>query len=123
MCIDGNHALLSIRYITAKLEALYKNAEECAKYARELDPKTLEYQNTRSTRALYEFAYLPDRVRASVQERNPFSVKFAMPKLNFLCDHTALLHLKIESGHFTHRGPSKLGSCGDRYVSSVCVPE
>lgn len=117
MCIDGNHGPLSVRYITSQLEALYKNAEQCAPHAKGLDFKAPEYESTRYTRALREFAYLTRRAPAGLHENDLFfTATFSQPELKFLCNHTAFIRFKIESGHFNtnYKESLKLGSRADQ---------
>ncbi|EKM52523.1 uncharacterized protein PHACADRAFT_149241 [Phanerochaete carnosa HHB-10118-sp] len=116
MCIDGNSGPLSVRYITAQLDALYKNAAECAPHAAHHDYKSAEYESTRYIRALREFHYLTRRATNNLHEADLFfSAKFAQPEINFLCNHVVFLRLKLESGHFNsaYKEALRLGARAD----------
>ncbi|EKM54300.1 uncharacterized protein PHACADRAFT_146129 [Phanerochaete carnosa HHB-10118-sp] len=116
MCIDGNSGPLSIRYVTAQLEALWHNANDCAPHAVHYDYKSAEYEGSRYIRALREFHFLTRRATTGLREEDLFfSAKFAMPELKFLCNHTVFLRLNIESGHLnlSYKDSAKLSARAD----------
>ncbi|EKM52094.1 uncharacterized protein PHACADRAFT_262561 [Phanerochaete carnosa HHB-10118-sp] len=116
MCIDGNSGPLSIRYVTAQLEALWHNANDCAPHAAHYDYKSNEYEGSRYIRALREFHFLTRRATTGLREDDLFfSAKFAMPELKFLCNHTVFLRLNIESGHLnlSYKDSAKLSARAD----------
>lgn len=121
MCIDGNSAALSVRYLNAQLQALWENADECSKHAGYTDFKSAEYDKSRYTRAIREFHYLTKRSAKNLSEEELFFVaKFSQPKLKFICNHEAVLFLTIQTGHFNlaHKEASKAGARADKYVFS-----
>ena len=122
MCIDGNSAELSTHYINAQLQALFENAITCSKHVAglKLDFKDSAYEKSRYTRALREFHYLPHRSKPGLQKEDLFFyATFAQPKLQFVCNHTVFLRLKIESGRLNidTKGASRRGSKANRYVA------
>ena len=98
MCVDGNSAPLSVRYVSSQLEALYENAKECAPHAEHYDYKSAEYESSRYIRALREFHYLTRRATTGLRNDDLFfSAKFAAPELKFLCNHSVFLRLNVEA--------------------------
>ncbi|EKM52083.1 uncharacterized protein PHACADRAFT_151051 [Phanerochaete carnosa HHB-10118-sp] len=116
MDYNRNSGPLSIRYVTAQLEALWRNADECAANASPSDYKSAEYEGTRYIRALREFHFLTKRPATGLREDDLFfSAKFAMPELKFLCNHTTFLRLIVESGHLNlaYKDSAKPGARAD----------
>lgn len=119
MCIDGNSASLSVRYLNAQLQALWQNAEECVRHSNWEKLKSPEYEKSKYTRALREFHLLPKRSSQSPSlDELFFFATFHEPKLEFVCNHEAILHLKIESGRLNvaYKDALKPNARGDRYV-------
>ncbi|EIN09933.1 hypothetical protein PUNSTDRAFT_133706 [Punctularia strigosozonata HHB-11173 SS5] len=105
MCQHGNSSTLSKRFIAAQLRALWENARECAEYGDRqgsdvVDFSSPNYVKYRSVRILAEW-YLPaPSVKGPVSKRDLlFAASFAEPTLDFVCNHEAILHLKIQTGH------------------------
>lgn len=119
MCLDNNTASLSVRYMNAQLHALWENAKECASQGHYSDFKSTEYEKSKYTRAIGEYHYLPKKAQKGLHnEELFFFAKFAAPKLEFICNHEAVLHLTIESGHLNlaHKDAVRSGARADKYV-------
>ena len=119
MCLDGNSAALSVRYVKAQLQALWENAKECAEHATHYDYKSPEYESSRYIRALREYHYLTRRSKLGLHEEDLFfSAKFAAPEIKFLCNHTLFFCLKLESGHLNlaYKDALKVAQRADKYA-------
>ena len=119
MCLDGNPASLSVRYMNAQIHSLWENAKECASQGHYSDFKSTEYEKSRYTRALGEYHFLSKKSPKGLSiDELFFFAEFAAPKLEFICNHEAVLHLKIESGHLNlaHKDAGKPGARADKYV-------
>lgn len=120
MCIDGNSATLSVRYLNAQLGALWENAVDCAAHSSYTDFKSSEFDKGKYTRALREFHLLTKRpAKALSEEELLFHAVFGKPTIKFICNHEAVLFFKIERGHLNlaHESFATAGFRADRYVS------
>lgn len=105
MCHDGNSAPLSVRYLNSQLSALWENALECVKSTKEnsWDVRSEKYEKSKYTRALAQFHYYGRK--APKPQGSPSSVDFffyatfGRPEIRFVCNHDAVLFVKIEKGH------------------------
>ena len=128
MCIDGNSATLSVRYLNAQLRALWDNAVECSTHATYTEFRSIEYDKSKFTRALREFHLLGRKTPKSITRDSVdelfFSATFAQPDLKFICNHEALLCVKIEKGHLNlvHKDALKPNFRADRYVLFIVMP-
>jgi hypothetical protein len=97
MCFDGsNSAAHSVRYLNAQLLALWQNASECVKrHGQRLQPGPAH----KYAFALAEFHYGAHRPHTPAIEDLHFYASFGQPSLEFICNHEAVLHLKLKSGH------------------------
>lgn len=98
MCLGQNSAHHAVHYLNAQLNSLYENAVECVKHCG-TGLKPLE-------RVRYDFALAEFHVGAKQRSKFAskddmmFSAVFSKPKLEFICNHEAILYLKIKEGHF-----------------------
>lgn len=93
MCLGKNSAYHATSYVKAQLEVLHKNAKECFNEVGE-DLGALE----RYDFALAEFyASLEDRFNTGLKKNARFRATFGVPKLEFICNHEAVLTLDIAS--------------------------
>ncbi|KAK7694302.1 hypothetical protein QCA50_001484 [Cerrena zonata] len=99
MCFEGNSAPLSDRYLNAQLSALWQNAVDCYKQDNSpvLDPPANE--NSKYTRALAQFHYVPQSEGNPGDATVPFYAEFDQPKVEYICENAALLFLVIKQGH------------------------
>jgi hypothetical protein len=104
MCKHGNSSHLSKRFVAAQLRALWENAQECVQYGstqgNDIDLSSSTYHESQYVRALAEW-YLPGKgAKGSTPKQDFFfAASFAEPLLDFVCNHEAVLRLKIKSGH------------------------
>lgn len=121
MCLHGNSAPLSIRYINAQLSALWQNAWDCSpdvaethinmgsddyethKCVHELSlPKPqANDSHQRHARALAQFQFAGKQRGRVMMDRQDlfFDASFDNPRLDFICNHEAILFLTIKEGH------------------------
>ncbi|KAF8881368.1 hypothetical protein BD779DRAFT_1546677 [Infundibulicybe gibba] len=98
MCLGQNSAHHAVHYLNSQLRSLYENSVECVKHAGS-GLKPLE-------RVRYDFALAEFHVGARQQTKFAlkddmmFSAVFGKPRLEFICNHEAILYLKIKEGHF-----------------------
>lgn len=110
MCSDENSAPHAAEYLNAQLAVLHKNAQDCLEQhvqARTEENSTslsflcivaigAEHGYTGHFYALAEFTvYKPSH--GSVD--TAFHATFDNPRLEFICDHDVILHLKLKTGH------------------------
>ncbi|KAF8183019.1 hypothetical protein K438DRAFT_1975274 [Mycena galopus ATCC 62051] len=110
MCLGDNSATLSARYINAQLTAMWENARECAGHdiLPTVDLRSGEYQKHKYARSLAEFHFAGDApARGSIAKEGLFfNGTFEKPRLEFICNHEAVLYLKLERGHFDMAFPN-----------------
>ncbi|KAF7351634.1 hypothetical protein MSAN_01596000 [Mycena sanguinolenta] len=113
MCFEDNSAPLSVRYLNAQLSAMWKNAVECVGYTgtktTTVDLRSSDYQKHKYTRSLAEFHFAglaPTRGSIAV-ENLFFNGVFGQPRLEFICNHEAVLYLTLLEGHFNKIYPTK----------------
>ncbi|KAI0826876.1 hypothetical protein BC628DRAFT_226056 [Trametes gibbosa] len=96
MCLHENAAPHAVRYLNAQLAVLHDNAKKCL----EEHPQARREDN-QSFYALAEFVVQ----RPGVASYDPskadslFHICLGSPKLQFICDHDAILTLTVEKGH------------------------
>ncbi|KDQ49725.1 hypothetical protein JAAARDRAFT_142971 [Jaapia argillacea MUCL 33604] len=97
MCLGQNSAHHAVHYLNAQLGALYENSVECVKHT---GPGLKPLERVRYDFALAEFA-VGAKQRSNVQhvEDTMFHAVFSKPRLEFVCNHEAVLYLKIKEGH------------------------
>ncbi|TFK51257.1 hypothetical protein OE88DRAFT_1629687 [Heliocybe sulcata] len=98
MCLGENNADHASHYINAQLGALYENAIQCTQ--RQESSHLKAYERVRYDFALAEWFYAP-RHKSSVAavEDMLFAAEFDRPNLEFICNHEAVIHLRIHRGH------------------------
>jgi hypothetical protein len=93
MCIDGNSAPLSVRYLNSQLSALWQNAKQCVKYAQHhngeahsVNLSSEDYVKHKYQRALAQFHYAgSQQSRSQVKYEDLFfSAAFGEPRLEFI---------------------------------------
>ena len=103
MCLEGNSAPLSIRYLNAQLSSLWENARHCVKHSGvELhDVKSHEYEKSKYTRALAQYQFFGKKIPKVVRSTKDFLfyASFGKPELKFICNHEAVLFLTVQEGH------------------------
>ena len=98
MCIGENSANHAVHYVNAQLTALWKNSVECTEHAGK-NLKALE--RVRYDFALREFHVgSKQRSKATGEPELMFSATFNKPRIDFICNHEAVLYLTIKEGHF-----------------------
>ena len=96
MCIDGNNAVHVSHYLNAQLTALWENARQCA--AHYGDSFNLE-ESQKFSFALAQF-FVGRTKGINSNEEFTFFATFGQPRLQFICNHEVVLHLKVERGYF-----------------------
>ncbi|TFK50290.1 hypothetical protein OE88DRAFT_1749327 [Heliocybe sulcata] len=98
MCLGENNADHASHYINAQLGALYENAIQCTQ--RQESSHLKAYERVRYDFALAEWFY-PPRHKSSVAavEDMLFAAEFGRPILEFICNHEAIIHLRLRRGH------------------------
>ncbi|GJJ16055.1 hypothetical protein Clacol_010334 [Clathrus columnatus] len=98
MCIGENSANHAIHYVNAQLTALWENSVECTEHAgKNLKP----LERIRYDFALHEFHVgSTQRSKTTGEPELMFSAIFGRPRIDFVCNHEAVLYLKIREGHF-----------------------
>ncbi|KAK7694300.1 hypothetical protein QCA50_001482 [Cerrena zonata] len=103
MCLEGNNAPLSIRYLNAQLSSLWENARHCAKDsgADARDIKSHEYEKSKYTRALAQYQFFGRKAPKAIRSTDDFLfyAMFGKPELKFICNHEAVLFLTVQEGH------------------------
>ena len=104
MCLEGNSAPLSIRYLNAQLSSLWENARHCAQQSdktRAIDIASPEYEKSKYTRALAQYHFFGKKIPKGVRSTKDFLfyALFAKPELKFICNHEAVLILTVQEGH------------------------
>ncbi|TFK37966.1 hypothetical protein BDQ12DRAFT_132552 [Crucibulum laeve] len=98
MCLGQNSAHHAVHYLNAQIGALWENATECVKKSGQgLKP----LDRVRYDFALAEF-HVGTRQRSKFNSKDDmmFSAVFDKPRLEFICNHEAVLYVKIKEGHF-----------------------
>jgi hypothetical protein len=118
MCLDGNFAPASVRYLNSQLSALWQNAVACASHfgtKASVDLSSSAYIKSRYTRSLAQWHYAGEQpVRGPIRKEDLlFSGSFGQPKLQFVCNHEVILHLHLLEGHLnTHAAEKPLTNVG-----------
>ncbi|KZT65461.1 hypothetical protein DAEQUDRAFT_676750 [Daedalea quercina L-15889] len=90
MCIGENCARQAVRYVNAQLSAHYENAVDCVNNHNQYQKPT---QKSSYSHALAGFTY-------SSKKQTLFRATFDKPRLEFICNHDAILRLKIKSATY-----------------------
>lgn len=103
MCLEGNSASLSIRYLNAQLGSLWENAHQCA-HDSGVDPndvKSQDYDKSKYTRALAQYHFFGRKAPKTVRTTDDllFYAQFGRPELKFICNHEAVFFLTVTEGH------------------------
>ncbi|KZT65463.1 hypothetical protein DAEQUDRAFT_524238 [Daedalea quercina L-15889] len=93
MCVGENCAPQAVHYMNAQLAALYENAADCIKHH---DWTNKPAEQFKYSHALAEFTYVPPYSR----NQTMFHATFDKPHLEFICNHDAILRLKIKKGYY-----------------------
>ncbi|KAF9010257.1 hypothetical protein BDQ17DRAFT_1421498 [Cyathus striatus] len=94
MCLGENSAHHAVHYLNAQLGSLWENSTECSNKAGK-GLKPLE-------RVRYDFALAEyhigskQRSKYTMKDDMMFSATFSKPRLEFVCNHEAVLYLKIK---------------------------
>ncbi|GJJ16021.1 hypothetical protein Clacol_010300 [Clathrus columnatus] len=98
MCLGENSANHAVHYVNAQLTALWENSVECTEHAgKNLKP----LDRIRYDFALREFHVgSTQRSKTTGEPELMFSAIFDRPRIEFICNHEAVLYLKIKEGHF-----------------------
>lgn len=103
MCLGGNSAPLSARYLSSQLTTLWRNAVQCVEEAHgsELDVTSEEYEYSKAGRALAQFQYFGSRASTPIHSTSDlfFYARFGEPSLKFLCNHEVILTLAIDKAN------------------------
>ncbi|KAH9854755.1 hypothetical protein C2E23DRAFT_726184 [Lenzites betulinus] len=101
MCSEENGAPHAVRYLNAQLIVLHENARRCL----EEHPQARREDNQQFY-ALAEFAIQRPGVvsYAPSKSESLFYACFTPPKLQFICDHDALLTFTVQEGHIVIDG-------------------
>lgn len=117
MCVDGNAAPASVRYLNAQLAASWQNAHECAAHYHDhatVDLESASYKKSEYMRSLAEYYYAGEYAPRGPIRKDQlfFRASFGQPRLQFVCNHDAILHLSIH-GHL-NTNISKVNSSSPR---------
>ncbi|TFK43794.1 hypothetical protein BDQ12DRAFT_662371 [Crucibulum laeve] len=110
MCAAHN-----IRYLNSQLAALWENATDCAKKSGEGLIKPLDHVR-------YDLALAEFHVGHAGSENTDkmFTAVFDKPRLEFICNHDAVLYLKIRDGYlncdFSELSSSSFVPCSTRNI-------
>ncbi|KDQ52587.1 hypothetical protein JAAARDRAFT_702442 [Jaapia argillacea MUCL 33604] len=98
MCLGQNSAHHAVQYLNAQLSVLWENALECiAHNSHGLKP----LERVRYDFALAEYHFGAQQSSDVAQQDDVmFRAVFDKPRLEFVCNHEAILYLKIKEGHF-----------------------
>jgi hypothetical protein len=97
MCVGENSADHAVKYLNAQLSVLHSNALECvSRHSNGLVPSRPHQYSF----ALAEFHLTSGRGPVKTQEDLEFYAAFEAPRLEFVCNHEAVLYLKMKTGHF-----------------------
>ncbi|KAF7366836.1 hypothetical protein MSAN_00942100 [Mycena sanguinolenta] len=112
MCLDDNSALLSVRYLNSQLSAMWENADECVRHRGKqikIDFRSSDYLKHQYTRSLAEFHFagLSAPKGEIAVDHLFFHGSFGKPRLEFICNHEAVLYLTLQKGHFDQVYPTK----------------
>ncbi|KAF8884776.1 hypothetical protein BD779DRAFT_1739314 [Infundibulicybe gibba] len=92
MCLGQNSAHHAVHYLNSQLGSLYENSVECVKHAGS-GLKPLE--RVRYDFALAEFHVgAKQRTKFALKDDMMFSAVFGKPRLEFICNHEAILYLR-----------------------------
>lgn len=139
MCVGENNAVQAVNYLNAQLTALHQNATECLThhanaqksedhYSTLFNPYISNASLTGLTRcsgythALAQFYFGKYRSKNVVNPKTDamFFASFGVPRLDFICNHDAILRIKINEGHY-HLDHTKTLTYADRYEHTVVL--
>ncbi|KAF7366869.1 hypothetical protein MSAN_00945600 [Mycena sanguinolenta] len=112
MCLNDNSAPLSVRYLNSQLSAMWENAAECVRHGGEqtkVDLRSSDYLKHQYTRSLAEFHFagIPSAKGLIAVDDLFFHGSFGKPRLEFICNHEAVLYVTLLKGHFDKVYPTK----------------
>ncbi|KAI0754908.1 hypothetical protein C8Q80DRAFT_1094717 [Daedaleopsis nitida] len=87
MCSDENGAPHAVRYLNAQLAVLHENARRC------LD----EHEQARTEESKHYHALAEYTLQKPGTSDIAFQASFDKPELDFVCDHDAILHLRLSN--------------------------
>ncbi|TCD65183.1 hypothetical protein EIP91_003005 [Steccherinum ochraceum] len=98
MCIGENSAPHAEHYLNAQLGALWENATECVSHhSKGLKPS----DNQKYSFALAEYYFGKHRAKGHASKADMmFHASFGRPRIEFICNHDAAIHLSLQEGHF-----------------------
>ncbi|THH28534.1 hypothetical protein EUX98_g5660 [Antrodiella citrinella] len=98
MCIGENSAPHAEHYLNAQLGALWENAVECVSHhGKGLKPS----DNQKYSFSLAEYYYGKHRAKGQASKADMmFYASFDKPRIEFICNHDAIIHLTLKEGHY-----------------------
>ncbi|PCH40165.1 hypothetical protein WOLCODRAFT_68457 [Wolfiporia cocos MD-104 SS10] len=94
MCVGENCAPQAVHYINAQLAALYDNALSCIETHENAHKSEDRFKYSH---ALAEYSFSEPHSKG---QYSLFQASFGTPRLEFICNHDAVLVLKINNGHY-----------------------
>ncbi|CCM02877.1 uncharacterized protein FIBRA_04991 [Fibroporia radiculosa] len=94
MCVGENCAPQAVHYVNAQLTALYENALDCVKTHDNADKPG---EHFKYSHALADFSFVDPYIKG---HHTMFQANFGKPRLEFICNHDAVLHLTITKGYY-----------------------
>lgn len=97
MCLD-NRAEVSGHYINSQLRSLWENSQACVKkHGDGLKPTKSEVEYGT---ALSEFYFGKHNRFHPSKDDYSFYASFGCPRVEFVCNHEAILYLELRNGHY-----------------------
>ncbi|TCD64013.1 hypothetical protein EIP91_004681 [Steccherinum ochraceum] len=98
MCIGENSAPHAEHYINGQLGTLWENAYECVQHhGKGMKPS----ESQKYSFALAEYWFGKYRGKGSVSKADMmFRASFSKPRIEFICNHDAIIHLSLNEGHY-----------------------
>ena len=108
MC-TGNQAENSQRYLNGQLKLLWENARCCL----DKSGDHLSLKSGQTCLVEYNYGTSPAKPRRNqhTQDDFLFSASFAVPELQFLCNHEVILWLRITDGYYYHGNRKDFQRC------------
>lgn len=134
MCVGENCAPQAVHYMNAQLAALYENAADCIKHHDWSTKPAEQFSTYLLTTQLKRPADLTDcrmseysHALAEFTFTNPYSrnqtmfhATFGKPEIEFICNHDAILRLKIRKGYYRlDYSKSSAMNYSDKYVNPL----
>lgn len=110
MCIDGNNAPHVTTFVNAQLQSLWEIGKGCAEHYDRKHKLSVSGKESQGgyDYALREFNFSGKSQASSTDQELRFSASFHIPSLEFVCDHSVILHLKIDKGRILTMGSATL---------------